>query len=738
MSNPKASEILNLTFLAESEKQVILDVLQRDEELKKKEERRIRKLKNELLDIRRRGGNHRVQENVNICIRCQNSLGLIFERGALCKACNEKVCSKCRIEGHNGTWKCTVCAKIAQLRIVTGEWFFEERANRYTLSGVLGSDIVRKSIVRKPTGSLKKKECLTVERQPETIAEEDLEIENDASSNIKRKATKSNSKWKSIMSVRRSTQRSVRKDSNSEIKLEDIRNSEADGQSAPSNSSTPRSVRSLIVEEEDEEVEAGQCNIINEIPPDSPTSSRHSTVSEYSRRGDGSESVVDFPVSESIPENLSNDHYRKGYETPAITLSRTSLSSDRSHSELDLTAACSEKNEDTISQRSISVPENLNNEVDFLHEKEDDASSRSVQYSHRKEGSLADGVSMTSLNSMMSVYSETGDYGNVSVKGDILLTITYSYKTGALNILVKECRNLAIGDEKKQRTDPYVKSYLLPDKSRQSKRKTSFKINTTDPVYNETLKYVISHTQLETRTLQLSVWHYDRIGRNSFLGEVEIPFDSWNLEHPLNGWFPLQPKVDADLVLQYKGEITIALRYIPPSKNLTLPLEQVQAKKTFLKRKKETSPVSSGGVLEVLIKEAKNLTAVKSGGTSDTFVKGYLLPDNNKSSKHKTPVIKKSVNPRWNHIFTYSGLYPSDLTNVGLELTVWDKEAITGNVFLGGVRINAGLGVSYGNKVDWMDARGEEQQLWQRMIENPGVSVKETLMLRSSMRKNKI
>jgi synaptotagmin-like protein len=54
---------------------------------------------------------------------------------------------------------------------------------------------------------------------------------------------------------------------------------------------------------------------------------------------------------------------------------------------------------------------------------------------------------------MMSMYSETGDYGNARVSGEILLKISYSFKTGALNVLVKECQNLATGDEKRQRTD---------------------------------------------------------------------------------------------------------------------------------------------------------------------------------------------------------------------------------------------------------------------------------------------
>lgn len=34
----------------------------------------------------------------------------------------------------------------------------------------------------------------------------------------------------------------------------------------------------------------------------------------------------------------------------------------------------------------------------------------------------------------------------------------------------------------------YVKAYLLPDKSRQSKRKTSIKTNTINPVFNENLR----------------------------------------------------------------------------------------------------------------------------------------------------------------------------------------------------------------------------------------------------------
>lgn len=49
------SEILDLSFLSDVERDLILSVLQRDEELQKADEKRIRRLKNELLEIKRKG-----------------------------------------------------------------------------------------------------------------------------------------------------------------------------------------------------------------------------------------------------------------------------------------------------------------------------------------------------------------------------------------------------------------------------------------------------------------------------------------------------------------------------------------------------------------------------------------------------------------------------------------------------------------------------------------------------------
>ncbi|NWU38836.1 SYTL5 protein, partial [Hylia prasina] len=695
-------EIINLSFLLEHERETILGVLKRDEYLKKVEDKRIRKLKNELLEVRRKGGNRPSdQDNSRVCVRCQKSLGFIFDRGELCQSCGLRVCSTCRVGGADGHWKCSVCAKIAELRIVTGEWFFEERAKRFKQSN-LGTDVVRQSILHKFPDDER-----TFKDQPQENEEKKPDV-------------CSTNGHKSVFSRSRKIGKVIRAVTKGEITFgkdegERNRGSEAESPSLRGGKSAP-------------------CT--------------ESGTADCGDTGWGNSMII--PASESVPEDLVKKHCRKLSGTPSIAVSRVSLSSgnkhlncvcspDRSRSEIDLSETFSEGNEDTLSTRSKSVPSALDQELGYLDEIEEDIDDIVASCYPRKHEHMTSGLSTTSITSMTSVYSETGDYGSVKVSGEILLNINYVYKTGALNILVKSCRNLAIADERKQRTDPYVKAYLLPDKSRQSKRKTKIKSNSTNPEFNEMLKYVISHSQLETRTLQLSVWHYDRFGRNSFLGEVEIPFDSWNFENQGDEWFVLQPKVEVvtDFGLQYKGELTVVLRYIPPDKNLMLPLGQFQGKRGFKKGKKGDSHLPSGGILEVLIKEAKNLTAVKSGGTSDTFVKGYLLPDDSKATKHKTPIVKKSVNPQWNHTFAFSGLNSRDIQNVCLELTVWDKESLSSNIFLGGVRLSTGNGVSNGKEVDWMDSQGEEQLLWQKMIDSPGAAVEGVLMLRSSMGKRR-
>lgn len=70
----------------------------------------------------------------------------------------------------------------------------------------------------------------------------------------------------------------------------------------------------------------------------------------------------------------------------------------------------------------------------------------------------------------------------------------------------------------------------------------------------------------------------------------------------------------------------------------------------------------------------------------------YLFPTKSKTTKRKTPVVKKNLNPHYDHTFVYKDLAVEQLKGMCLELTVWDREAMLSNEFLGGVRLSSGKG----------------------------------------------
>ncbi|XP_076226143.1 uncharacterized protein LOC116427482 isoform X2 [Nomia melanderi] len=354
-------------------------------------------------------------------------------------------------------------------------------------------------------------------------------------------------------------------------------------------------------------------------------------------------------------------------------------------------------------------------------------------------GHLATRGSLSSLgarsDSMASVYSGAGEgrcCRSVIVTGEVEFALQYDYKHLTFEVHVTKCKNLAPVDVKRKRSDPYVKVYLLPDKSKSGKRKTKVKKHTLNPEFNETLKFHMSLSGLETRTLWLTVWHSDMFGRNDFLGEVRMPLENKIFDDPTPKWYPLQERTEPfDDPIAYKGEVIVGLKFVPPDPTQQDRDREIGSDRAASKWKKNWSR----GALHVLVKEARNLqTRGKNSGTCDPFCKSYLLPDKGRSGKQKTGVVRRSGgSPVWGHTFIYKDVSLQELAERGLELTVWDHDRIASNEFLGGVRFNLGTGKHYGKPVDWMDATGRELSLWQSMIERPNFWVEGAVTLRPNL-----
>lgn len=99
--------------------------------------------------------------------------------------------------------------------------------------------------------------------------------------------------------------------------------------------------------------------------------------------------------------------------------------------------------------------------------------------------SIASSSSMGSLNSITSMYSASVGKGDYDITGEVEVGVWY--KDGQLFVRVVRAKGLAAA-KKGGGSDPYIKTYLLPDRGKRSKRKTSVQRKTTNPVFNEILK----------------------------------------------------------------------------------------------------------------------------------------------------------------------------------------------------------------------------------------------------------
>ncbi|XP_027517665.1 synaptotagmin-like protein 2 isoform X7 [Corapipo altera] len=377
-------------------------------------------------------------------------------------------------------------------------------------------------------------------------------------------------------------------------------------------------------------------------------------------------------------------------------------------------------NPEKLKGLSKSVPSFLQEESD---ERETDTASESsysfgrIKKSPSSLTNLSGSSGMASLSSvsgsLMSIYS--ADFGNVDVKGNIQFAIDYVEQLNELHIFICQCKDLAVADVKRQRSDPYVKTYLLPEKYKLGKRKTSVKKKTFNPVYNEILRYKIEKDLLKDQSLNISVWHNDTFGRNSFLGEVELDLGTWDWNDRSNkqiNWFPLKPRISTmALNLENRGEMKLALQYVP---------HPIGGKKTL-----------STGEVHIWVKECHNLPLLR-GNRLNSFIKCTILPDTSRKSRQKTRTVAKTTNPVFNHTMVYDGFRPEDLKEACVELTVWDHNKLA-NHFLGGLRIGLGTGKSYGTRVDWMDSTSDETALWDKMMNSPNTWIEDTLPLRMLM-----
>ncbi|XP_069082496.1 double C2-like domain-containing protein beta isoform X2 [Pleurodeles waltl] len=263
--------------------------------------------------------------------------------------------------------------------------------------------------------------------------------------------------------------------------------------------------------------------------------------------------------------------------------------------------------------------------------------------------------------------------------GTLDFSLLYDQENNALHCTINKAKGLKPMDHNGL-SDPYVKLHLLPGASKANKLRTKTLRNTLNPTWNETLTYYgITDEDMIRKTLRISVCDEDKFRHNEFIGETRIPLKKLKPNQTKTFSICLEKQLPIDKTedksLEERGRILISLKY---------------------------SSQKSGLVVGII--RCAHLAAMDANGYSDPYVKTYLKPDEDKKSKHKTAVKKKTLNPEFNEEFCYE-IKHCDLSKKTLEVTVWDYDLGKSNDFIGGVVLG-------------INAKGERLKHWFDCLKN--------------------
>uniref|UniRef100_A0A8C5AEB2 Extended synaptotagmin-like protein 2b n=1 Tax=Gadus morhua TaxID=8049 RepID=A0A8C5AEB2_GADMO len=106
--------------------------------------------------------------------------------------------------------------------------------------------------------------------------------------------------------------------------------------------------------------------------------------------------------------------------------------------------------------------------------------------------------------------------------GEVQLTLRHSSQRNKLIVVVHACRHLLAFH--RDSADPFLRLYLLPDRSRGGRRKTSVMKRTLDPVYDQTFEFSVSMVELHRRSLDVAVKTGGRVltKHKGLLGKVVL------------------------------------------------------------------------------------------------------------------------------------------------------------------------------------------------------------------------
>ncbi|KAK6485189.1 extended synaptotagmin-3-like [Huso huso] len=123
--------------------------------------------------------------------------------------------------------------------------------------------------------------------------------------------------------------------------------------------------------------------------------------------------------------------------------------------------------------------------------------------------------------------------------GEIQMTVRYVPQRKSLTVLVNSCRNLIAASQ--GGSDPYVRIYLFPERSWSSRKKTTVKKKSVNPLFDEKFEYLLPLEEAQRRKLDIAVKHKKPFASHERkeLGKVLVDLSQQDLIQGFTQWYEL-------------------------------------------------------------------------------------------------------------------------------------------------------------------------------------------------------
>ena len=123
--------------------------------------------------------------------------------------------------------------------------------------------------------------------------------------------------------------------------------------------------------------------------------------------------------------------------------------------------------------------------------------------------------------------------------------LQYEIPSNSLFVRIIEARDLPppySQDASRQdmaHSNPYAKLCLLPDQK--DSQQTSVQRKTQEPTWGEMFKFELPFSEVQRRTLEVTVKDFDKFSRHCVIGQVHFPLEGVNIVKGGHMWKPLMP-----------------------------------------------------------------------------------------------------------------------------------------------------------------------------------------------------